>query len=109
MLSFPLLSSKQIVDHHRTLFYEHIDDGFDVFVHTEDDTLIRPTTVVSFMHEMEKVRLLVGDEVRLRQPTAFTINLKLEVEASNCFIFIYKVSTMICSRGLIYINKFFLL
>ena len=55
--------SKQIVDHHRVLFYENIDKGFDVFVHTEDDTLIRPTTVLSFMHEMEKVRLLVGDKV----------------------------------------------
>lgn len=54
---------KQIVDHHRLLFYENIDKGYDVFVHTEDDTLVRPTTVLAFMHEMEKVRLLVGDKV----------------------------------------------
>ncbi len=47
------------------MFYEHIDQGFDVFVHTEDDTLIRPTTVLAFMHEMDKVRQLVGDKVRL--------------------------------------------
>jgi len=52
---------KQICDHHRLLFYEHIDE-FDVFVHTEDDHLIRPTHVIAFMHEMEKVRKLVGDE-----------------------------------------------
>lgn len=64
-LSIHLVSpdwGKQIVNHHRLLFYENIDEGYDVFVHTEDDTLIRPTTVLSFMHEMEKVRLLVGNE-----------------------------------------------
>ena len=54
---------KQIVDHHRLLFYEHIHDGYDVFIHSEDDELIRPTNVLAFMHEMEKVRQLVGDEV----------------------------------------------
>ena len=54
---------KQIVNHHRLLFYEHIDQDFDVFIHTEDDTLIRPTNIISFIEEMEKVRLLVGDEV----------------------------------------------
>ena len=57
------MGRKQIVDHHRLLFYENIDQDFDVFVHTEDDTLIRPSNIISFMDEMEKVRLLVGDEV----------------------------------------------
>mmetsp|Transcript_5058 Transcript_5058/g.5902 ORF Transcript_5058/g.5902 Transcript_5058/m.5902 type:complete len:360 (-) Transcript_5058:119-1198(-) len=53
---------KQICDHHRLLFYEHLEEGYDVFIHTEDDLLIRPTHVISFMDEMEKLRLLVGDE-----------------------------------------------
>jgi len=52
---------KEICNNHRILFYEHIDE-FDVFIHTEDDQLIRPTNVLAFMHEMEKVRQLVGDE-----------------------------------------------
>mmetsp|Transcript_7480 Transcript_7480/g.8553 ORF Transcript_7480/g.8553 Transcript_7480/m.8553 type:complete len:486 (-) Transcript_7480:253-1710(-) len=53
---------KQIVDHHRTLFYENIENNYDVFVHTEDDTLIRPTTVLAFMHEMDKLEKIVGKQ-----------------------------------------------
>jgi len=53
---------KQICDHHRKLFYENVDGGWDVFVHTEDDQLIRPSQVLAFMDEMEKLRGLVGDE-----------------------------------------------
>ena len=54
---------KQLVDHHRVLFYENIDEGYDVFIHTEDDQLIHPTNIVAFLDEMEKLRQLVGDEV----------------------------------------------
>jgi len=53
---------KQICDHHRLLFYENIKKGYDVFIHTEDDQLIRPAHIIAFMHEMEKLRELVGDE-----------------------------------------------
>lgn len=56
-------SRKEIINHHRVLFYENIENDFDVFLHTEDDTLIRPTNVLAFMDEMEKLRLLVGNEV----------------------------------------------
>lgn len=51
---------KQVVDHHRRIFYDHIDNGFDVFVHTEEDALIRPTSILAFMQEMENLRQLVG-------------------------------------------------
>lgn len=55
---------KQLVDHHRLLFYENIDKNFDVYIHTEDDQLIRPANVIAFMDEMEKLRRLVGNKVR---------------------------------------------
>lgn len=52
---------KQVVDHHRKIFYENLDD-FDVFVHGEEDALIRPTNIIAFMEEMHKLELLVGKE-----------------------------------------------
>lgn len=52
---------KQVVDHHRKIFYENLDD-FDVFVHGEEDALIRPTNIIAFMEEMHKLELLVGKD-----------------------------------------------
>ena len=51
---------KQVVDHHRRIFYDHIDEGFDLFVHTEEDVLIRPTSMLAFLQEMENLREQVG-------------------------------------------------
>jgi len=53
---------KQTIDHHRRIFYDHIDEGFDVFIHTEEDTLIRPTNILAFLDEMEALRELVGTD-----------------------------------------------
>lgn len=50
---------KQVVDHHRRIFYEHLDE-FDLFVHGEEDAKIRPTNIIAFMEEMHKVEMLVG-------------------------------------------------
>lgn len=54
---------KQVVDNHRRVFYDRIDDGYDVFVHSEEDETIRPTNILAFMHEMDKLKKLVGKEV----------------------------------------------
>jgi len=54
---------KQVVDNHRRVFYDRIDDNFDVFVHSEEDEMIRPTNILAFMDEMDKLRKLVGKEV----------------------------------------------
>ena len=54
---------KQMVDFHRKIFYDNIDNGYDVFIHTEEDEVIRPTTILAFIDEMEKVRTYVGDKV----------------------------------------------
>lgn len=54
---------KQVVDHHRHVFYEQIDNGFDVFVHSEEDEAIRPANILAFIEETYKLRKRVGDEV----------------------------------------------
>ena len=54
---------KEVVNHHRRLFYDNIDKGYDLFIHTEEDEEISPTNVIAFMDELEKLRRLVGDEV----------------------------------------------
>jgi hypothetical protein len=56
---------KQVVDNHRHVFYDRIDDDFDVFVHSEEDEMIRPTNILAFTDEINKLRKLVGIEVSL--------------------------------------------
>lgn len=53
---------KQMVDHHRKIFYDRIDEGYDVFVHSEEDAIIRPTNILAFMDEIHKLRKKVGKE-----------------------------------------------
>ncbi|KAL7451309.1 hypothetical protein ACHAWC_003140 [Mediolabrus comicus] len=48
-----------LVDFHRELFYDRIDQ-YDVFIYTEDDIRVSPTTVASYLHETERVERIVG-------------------------------------------------
>jgi len=50
-----------LVDFHRELFYDRIDQ-YDVFVYTEDDIRISPKTVAAYLHETRRVESLVGPE-----------------------------------------------
>ena len=50
-----------LADVHRTLFYEHIDE-YDVFVYSEDDIRVRPTTVSAYLQEIERIIALIGLE-----------------------------------------------
>jgi len=50
-----------LVDFHRELFYERIDQ-YDVFIYTEDDIRISPKVVASYLHETKRVESLVGPE-----------------------------------------------
>jgi hypothetical protein len=50
-----------LVDFHRALFYDRIDD-YDLFVYTEDDIRVTPTTIATYLSETERVRRLVGDD-----------------------------------------------
>mmetsp|Transcript_30964 Transcript_30964/g.36130 ORF Transcript_30964/g.36130 Transcript_30964/m.36130 type:complete len:492 (+) Transcript_30964:202-1677(+) len=48
-----------LVDCHRTLFYEMID-VYDLFIYSEDDILVKPSTVATYLKETIKVEQLVG-------------------------------------------------
>jgi hypothetical protein len=47
-----------LVDCHRTLFYERIDQ-YDLFIYTEDDIRIRPTTIATYLYETQQVEKLL--------------------------------------------------
>ena len=49
------------VDAHRQDFYENINK-FDLFIYTEDDHHIRPTHVIGYLHETEKLKEIVGEK-----------------------------------------------
>jgi hypothetical protein len=48
-----------LVDFHRELFYDRIDQ-YDVFIYTEDDIRISPTTVAAYLYETNRVESIVG-------------------------------------------------
>lgn len=50
-----------LVDCHRKLFYERIDE-YDLFIYSEDDIRVTPKTVASYIHETNRVKELVGGE-----------------------------------------------
>jgi hypothetical protein len=47
-----------LVDEHRTVFYEKIDD-YDLFIYTEDDIRVTPTTVDTYLYETLKIQRIV--------------------------------------------------
>mmetsp|Transcript_32859 Transcript_32859/g.79873 ORF Transcript_32859/g.79873 Transcript_32859/m.79873 type:complete len:513 (+) Transcript_32859:97-1635(+) len=48
-----------LVDCHRELFYEKIDD-YDLFIYTEDDIRVPPRTVGAYMEETQRVEKIFG-------------------------------------------------
>ena len=48
-----------LVDFHRTLFYDKLED-YDLFIYSEDDIRVTPTTVAAFLYETARVESLVG-------------------------------------------------
>ena len=50
-----------LVDQHRKLFYDKIDE-YDLFIFTEDDIRVTPTTVAVYLSETKRVKELVGPE-----------------------------------------------
>ena len=50
-----------LVDCHRELFYNHLED-YDLFIYTEDDIRITPKTVGAYLSETYKIQNLVGLE-----------------------------------------------
>eukprot|EP00428_Durinskia_dybowskii_P022166 CAMPEP_0170204592 /NCGR_PEP_ID=MMETSP0116_2-20130129/1825_1 /TAXON_ID=400756 /ORGANISM="Durinskia baltica, Strain CSIRO CS-38" /LENGTH=310 /DNA_ID=CAMNT_0010454953 /DNA_START=135 /DNA_END=1067 /DNA_ORIENTATION=+ len=50
-----------LVDCHRSLFYEKIDE-YDLFIYTEDDIRVTPLTVAAYLHETIRIEQTVGKE-----------------------------------------------
>lgn len=48
-----------LVDFHRPLFYDKIDD-YDLFIYSEDDIKVSPTTVKAYLDETRRIEQLVG-------------------------------------------------
>ena len=48
-----------LVDFHRTLFYERLDD-YDLFIYTEDDIRVGPGTVATYMAESKRLESTLG-------------------------------------------------
>lgn len=48
-----------LVDKHRELFYEKIDD-YDLFIYSEDDIKVSPTTAFAYLQETKQVEELTG-------------------------------------------------
>lgn len=44
-----------LVDCHRELFYNRLDD-YDLFIYTEDDIQVSPTTVATYLYETQELR-----------------------------------------------------
>lgn len=49
-----------LVDCHRELFYQQIEN-YDLFIYTEDDIRVTPTTVAAYMDETERIQSIVGE------------------------------------------------
>lgn len=50
-----------LVDCHRQVFYDKIDD-YDIFIYTEDDIRVTPTTVAAYWEETNRLRDKLGDD-----------------------------------------------
>jgi len=48
-----------LVDHHRTLFYDNLDN-FDLFIYSEDDMKANVQAVATYLEETERVKSLIG-------------------------------------------------
>lgn len=54
-----------LVDKHRAVFYDKLDE-YDIFIYSEDDIQVTPTTVATYWYETQKVIQLVGIENAVR-------------------------------------------
>jgi len=52
-----------LVDCHRKLFYDRLDE-YDVFIYSEDDLRVTPKTVMAYIYETTRVQQLVGGDLK---------------------------------------------
>lgn len=48
-----------LVDFHRTLFYDKVDD-YDLFIYSEDDIRVTPKTVMAYVQQTKRIEEIVG-------------------------------------------------
>ena len=61
----PKVLRLHLVDCHRETFYDNIDK-YDLFIYTEDDIRVRPTTVAAYLVETEKIKRAVEDSSKYK-------------------------------------------
>lgn len=62
-----------LVDLHRSLFYDRLET-YDLFIYSEDDIRIRPTTVAAYLVETRRVeRLLKDSSSSLAKPSDYNV------------------------------------
>jgi len=81
-----------LVDFHRALFYERIDQ-YDLFIYTEDDIRISPKVVASYLHETKRVKSLVGPD----RATDFNVGIvRYEYDFPGMLLFVCSYDMHIC-------------
>jgi hypothetical protein len=50
-----------LVDEHRQVFYDHIDE-YDLFIYSEDDIRVTPTTIVTYWRESMYIAQTIGND-----------------------------------------------
>jgi hypothetical protein len=63
-----------LVDCHRTLFYERLLD-YDLFIYTEDDIRITPTTVATYLYETNYIHRLIKLQDPNLSPADFNVGI----------------------------------
>lgn len=72
-----------LVNSHRSLFYDYLDK-YDLFIYSEDDIRVTPTTVAAYLYETQLIRQII----QRQQPKSSTTsreweNQDMELQASN--------------------------
>ncbi|EED89405.1 predicted protein [Thalassiosira pseudonana CCMP1335] len=62
-----------LVDFHRTLFYDRIDQ-YDLFIYTEDDIRVSPKTVASYLYETRRVQKLL-EGTKDKDPSDYNVGI----------------------------------
>jgi len=62
-----------LVDEHRKVFYDNID-SYDLFIYTEDDIRVTPTTVATYMTETQTIETMLKGNDKLK-PSDFNVGI----------------------------------
>lgn len=63
-----------LVDEHRKVFYEKVHQ-YDLFIYTEDDIRLTPTTVAAYMMETQRIESILSDQKSIYHPSDFNVGI----------------------------------